>query len=123
MKKEWKCCLAALGLALVLGGCSKAITAEDLAGKTYKYEKEGFGGNFTIQLKEDGTFTYYEGGLSSYIGTGDWSLEGETLTLQERTRHFTFQVEGDNLVFQKEDSGEFSYLTVEDGEKFTAMTE
>ena len=73
--------------------------------------------------KEDGTFTYYEGGLSSYIGTGDWSLEGETLTLQERTRHFTFQVEEDNLVFQKEDSGEFSYLTVEDGEKFTAMTE
>ena len=68
MKKEWKCCLAALGLALVLGGCSKTITAEDLAGKTYEYEKEGFGGNFTIQLKEDGTFTYYEGGLSSYIG-------------------------------------------------------
>ena len=67
MKKEWKCCLAALGLALVLGGCSKAITAEDLAGKTYEYEKEGFGGNFTIQLKEDGTFTYYEGGLLSLI--------------------------------------------------------
>lgn len=123
MKKATKGVLSALVLALALGGCSQGVTAEDLGGKTYQYEKEGFGGDFVITLAEDGTFTYYEGGLSSYIGNGDWTLEGETLTLQERTRHFTFRVGKDSLTFQKEDSGEFTYLKVEDGEKFTAQAE
>ena len=118
-----KASFAAFGLALVLAGCSKAVTAEELAGNVYQYEKEGFGGAFTIRLEEDGTFTYYEGGLSSYIGNGNWSLEGETLTLQERNRHFSFQAEKDCLVFQKEASGEFSYLCVEDGAKFIAQAE
>lgn len=123
MKGKTKARLAALGLILALAGCSKAVTAEDLAGKVYQYEKEGFGGNFTITLEEDGTFTYYEGGLSSYIGSGDWSLEGETLTLREQNRHFTFRAEKDRLIFREEDSGDFTYLTVADGEKFTAITE
>ena len=118
-----KASFAAVGLALLLAGCSKAVTAEDLAGKVYQYEKEGFGGNFTIALEEDGTFTYYEGSLSSYIGSGDWNLEGETLTLQERNRHFTFRAEKDRLIFREEDSGDFTYLTVADGEEFTAVTE
>ena len=34
---------------------------------SYRYEKEGFGGDFVITLKADGTYTFYEGYLSSYI--------------------------------------------------------
>lgn len=113
-------CLAALAAALFLAGCSKTIRPEDIAGKTYLYEKDGFGGNFTIRLEEDGTFTYYEGFLSSYIGTGDWTLEGDTVTLQEKTRHFCFRVKENDLIFRAEDSGKFTYLTVADGERFSA---
>ena len=40
--------------------------------KTYIYEKEGIGGNFTIHINDDGTFLYHEGPLSSYLGIGIW---------------------------------------------------
>ena len=36
----------------------------DVGGKVYVYEKEGFGGEFLIQMKEDNTFEYHEGFLS-----------------------------------------------------------
>ena len=50
-------------------------------------------------------------------------LEGETLTLQEKTRHFTFRAEEDRLEFQKEQSGDFTYIKVSDGEKFLVKAE
>lgn len=107
-----------LALSL-LAGCSGAVKTEDLAGKRYVYEKDGFGGPFTITLKEDGSFTYYEGMLSSYIGMGDWTVEGDALTLREKDQWFAFRVEEESLVFRKEMSGKFLFIDVEDGEKFT----
>ena len=62
-----KASFAAFGLALVLAGCSKAVTAEELAGNVYQYEKEGFGGAFTIRLEED-----------VWIGSGAIVLPGVT---------------------------------------------
>ena len=38
-----------------------------------------FGGSFSIQINADGTFDYYEGNLSNYIGVGEWELDGDTL--------------------------------------------
>lgn len=123
MKTQGKIAGAALAAALLLAGCGRGIKAEDIAGRVYCYEKDGFGGDFTIRLEEDGSFTYYEGGLSSYIGNGDWSLEEDVLTLQERTRHFCFRVaeKGEELVFQAEPSGDFTYLKVADGERFSVI--
>lgn len=115
-----KCTVVLMACLMLLAGCSRPVQAEDIAGKVYRYEGEGFGGPFTIRLEEDGTFTYYEGSLSSYIGNGEWSLEGETVTLQEAARHFLFRAEKDRLVFQAEGSGQFTYLTIADGEKFLA---
>ncbi len=37
---------------------------------TYVRDAGGFGGDFTITLRQDGGFKYYEGLLSSYIGSG-----------------------------------------------------
>ena len=54
-----------------------------IVGNTYVYEKDGFGGDFIININEDGTFSYYEGALSSYIGMGKWTLEGNTLCLAD----------------------------------------
>ena len=123
MRKVCTKALLALVLAVLLAACGQTVREEDVVGRTYTYEKEGFGGNFAISLHEDGTFTYYEGSLSSYIGTGDWTLEGETLTLQEKNRHFTFRAEKDCLVFQEKQSGDFTYIKVSDQEEFTAETE
>lgn len=110
-------------LVLLAAGCSSqpaAVTADDLADQVYLYEKEGFGSDFYITLNADGSFEFYEGGLSSYIGTGTWELDGNAVTLttydEMYVNHFT--VEDGALVYQSADSTGFMYLTVSDGEKF-----
>ena len=96
---------------------------DDIAGKTYLYDGEGFGGSFTITLYEDGTFTYYEGMLSSYIGDGTFMLNGDTVVMTDDgpggyglVNHF--RRDGDDLVFVEQDSDNFIYIKVKDGEKF-----
>lgn len=118
--KKFFCFLLVLA---TLAGCShatSAVSADDLAGKSYVYEKDGFGGPFTISLEKDGSFTYYEGMLSSYIGMGEWTVEENILTLREKDRRFSFRVDGEELVFRNDESGNFLYVDVLDGEKFTA---
>lgn len=113
-------------IAVLLAGCSNSIQESDVAGKSYRYEKEGFGGDFSIQINTDGTFDYYEGALSSYIGVGTWELDGDTLRLKENeetgfplVNYFT--VKGDNLIFSAENSSNFLYVKVAEGEKFSEM--
>lgn len=91
-----------LGVILLLTGCAGNTQKDSIADKNYLYEKEGFGGDFIIQMKGDGTFSYYEGELSSYIGTGEWKLDGNT------------------LIFQSEGSDNFIYIKVSEGERFFA---
>ena len=114
-------------------GCSNPneITIDDIVDKVYVYEKDGFGGDFTIEIKADGTFNYYEGFFSSHIGMGEWSYSDGMLTLFEKTSRFNsaneieevifsynFSVEKDTLIFVDKGSGNFRYLKVKDGEKF-----
>ena len=115
------------------------VTEDDIVDKVYVYEKEGFGGgSFTIQIKADGTFTYYEGMLSSHIGSGEWSYSDGMLTLFEKmyrlnetgkveqvTKSYSFVVEKDTLIFVDNGLelglGNFLYVTVKHGEKFIAQ--
>ena len=115
------------------------ITENDIVNKVYVYEKEGFCGDFTIEIKADGTFTYYEGMLSSHIGSGEWTYTDtdRMLTLFEKmvrldengnweqfTQSYSFLVEEDTLIFVNKGSdnglGNFLYVKVKDGEKFFA---
>ncbi|MCR5068027.1 MAG: hypothetical protein K6A14_08215 [Erysipelotrichaceae bacterium] len=92
-----------------------------ISGKTYVWEKPGFGGDFTITLKEDGTFTFYEGMLSSFFGAGNWSVEDGILTLvndESLGMSFRFDIQDDVLIFRAADSSEFIYAKVEDGDRF-----
>lgn len=128
-----KKCLTCILLCFILGltACGKQENIEDkISGKVFTYENEGcglgegMGEDFSISINEDGTFTYCEGNLSSYIGYGKWTLDNEILTISEDERMAgvrrvnCFKVEGDNLVFQEEDSDNFMYVKVEDGEQF-----
>ena len=126
-----------LTIAFGVIGCSnlKEITKDDIVDKIYTYEKDGCGSNFTITVKADGTFNYYEGALSSHIGMGEWSYSDGILTLFEKTSRFvtaneieevinsySFLVEKDTLIFVDKGldngSGNFRYVKVKDGEKF-----
>ncbi len=87
--------------------------------RTYVWEKEGCGGEFTVTLEADGSFTYYEGYYSSYIGMGTWEEKDGIVTLYDGTdRSFRFAVDGDDLIFRAEGSGSFTYVTVGDGDRF-----
>ena len=112
-----------LVFALISVGCgNQSVQPSDIADKTYVYEKDGFGGYFTITLNSDGTFQYYEGLLSSYIGKGSWELEGNTLTLSDdRSAINYFTVESGKLIFQEKNSSNFLHVTVSDGENLTFM--
>ncbi len=129
--------ILALTIAFGVMGCSnpKEITKDDIVDKVYVYEKDGCGSDFTIEIKADGTFNYYEGLLSSHIGMGEWSYSDGMLTLFEKTSRFSeangleevinsysFSVEKDTLIFVDKGldngSGNFRYVKVKDGEKF-----
>ena len=123
-----------LTIAFGVIGCSnlKEMTRDDIVDKVYVYEKDGCGGDFTIEIKSDGTFTYYEGFLSSHIGMGEWSYSDGMLTLIEKSSRFNeayekmeevilsynFSVKKDTLIFVDKGSGNFRYIKVRDGEKF-----
>lgn len=116
--------LLILAMTLLCAGCARQAQKPDVADKTYVYEKEGFGGEFTIKLNGDGTFTYYEGFLSSYIGMGNWTSDGETIVLSDdkeygNARENRFKIVGGDLVFQVGQSSNFTHIKAADGDKFT----
>ena len=90
---------------------------------TYRYEGKGFGGDFTITLNADGTYTFYEGPLSSYHGMGTWDTwyNAVYMTENEETGYdlnFMFGVEDNALIYIAAGSDEFIHVKVSDGEKF-----
>lgn len=100
---------------------------DSIVNKTFVYEKEGFGGDFTIQINDDGTFGYYEGLLSSYIGIGSWILDNDILVLSDDDDIGyplvnRFEVKDGDLVFLSEDSSNFLYVNVADGEHFVSIS-
>lgn len=90
----------------------------------YLYEGEGFGSQFFIRLHSNGTFAYSVGSLSSYYGTGTWTLNKGILTMTDDTvvgLPFVnyYRVEGDSLIWQEKKSTGVMYLKLRDGDKFT----
>lgn len=110
-----------LTFVLALAGCHRQ---DEIAWKSYRYEKEGAGGDsFAITIQEDGKFTYYEGSISSYLGYGSWVLKDGILVLSDETGYpfvNRFKVDGDDLIFLSEGSSNFMFVNVADGERFTA---
>ncbi|MBD5133945.1 MAG: hypothetical protein HDT38_05685 [Clostridiales bacterium] len=94
----------------------------------YIRDAGGFGGDFSIRLIHDGSFVYYEGYLSSYIGMGTWTRDGDVICLADTVgedvdrigiKYYYFRMDGGDLVFQAENSDRFMYLDVADGERFS----
>ena len=111
-----------------VGGIETILEKEKmsrLAG-VYRYQGEGFGGDFMITLNADGTYTFYEGALSSYIGTGTWNVYYNAVYMTEDEENgtglkFMFGVEDDALIYVALESDAFPYMKVADGERFERL--
>ena len=95
-----------------------------VAGKKFVYEKEGFGGDCYIDFKEDGTFLYSPGYLSSYLGGGTWEISGDKVVLTQENDGMSgkrvnyFSIAENELIYIEEGSDNFIGTIVKDGEKF-----
>lgn len=82
---------------------------------------------FSVTLKEDGTFRYYEGSFSSHIGMGEYTIQDNIVTLVDAqipgvngplTRTYKFRFEDGKLLFLAEESDSFMYRALPDGAEF-----
>lgn len=102
-------------------GTAPALPPKDHS-KLYVWEKPGFGGDFTITLNADGTYSYYAGYLSSYIGVGTWKSENGVLTMTENKELcgndnvFRFHITEEGLRYIEDGTGGFMHLR--DGDRF-----
>lgn len=116
-------CILALGMFAGFACAKKTDDAlrKTVAGKTFVRENGGFGGDFTITLREDGSYEYYEGFLSSYIGMGTWTVEDGMLILTEQGGYdfvYRFTVQDGALVYRTAGSSAFIYVKAADGDRF-----
>lgn len=107
-----------------IAGCAKAPEPADFADKIYIYKGKGAGGQFAVTLYGDGTFWYYEGLESSYIGNGKWSVENDLICLTDDTDDGSqiinyFRFEDGELVYSKKTSTGFTYVELADGATFS----
>ena len=77
--------------------------------------------NFQLTLLEDGRFSYYASPLSSYIGAGEYVIEGDIITLTDDGGYDfvnRFRMEEGKLIFIEEGSSNFLYAKLKDGDAF-----
>ena len=105
-------------------GCLDGIMEKErmaLIAGTYVYEGDGFGGDFAIMLCSDGTYTFYEGPLSSYMGGGEWHVYTDELFLFEKNgfelRNIFVYKDG-AILFDEINSDNFPYIKVPNMGKF-----
>lgn len=94
-------------------------------GNTYIYENKVDGGNFIIELRKGGKYRYFEGPVTNDIETGKWEVSDDILTLktnpydkEQKTQYFKIDKDNNKLIFVKENSNNFTRVTVKDGEMF-----
>lgn len=124
--------LLALALAFASCGAKKNYTPADVAG-TYERTNENFGGidKFTITLNEDGTYQYYETMISSFIGMGNYEIDGNIVSMISDLpglngtvrRTYKFKADGKTLVYVADGSDNFTYVKLPDGAAFEKLKE
>lgn len=98
---------------------------------TYSYEHNEESGfvlaDFNITFWENGTYEYYEGPLSSYLGFGNYSIKNGILTMKGNVDGGDatvnrFRIKGNRIYFIAKDSDNFTYIQVKDGQSFVLTT-
>ena len=111
-------------------GALDAIFQREKAGAiagTYRYDGEGFGGDFTITLNADGTYTFYEGLLSSYMGMGTWDTAYGAVYMHEDDAgfdlSFMFGVGEDSLIWLAQGLDAVPCVSLPDAARFVRLKE
>lgn len=121
----WVAVIAAILIAVVAVVCLTNQTEFVCGTYAYEYNEEsGFVlADFKVTFREDGTYEYYEGPLSSYIGIGTYSIENDILTMKgdadagNNSLH-RFRIKGKRIYFMEKESDNFTYIKVKDGQSF-----
>ncbi len=91
----------------------------------YRYDGEGFDGDFILTLDEDSTYTFSEGLFCSSLGGGTWNVYSNAVYLTEESGdrlHYMFGYRDDRLVFLAGGSDEFPYIKISDESLFKRFT-
>ncbi len=77
----------------------------------------------TIRLGDNGKFQFMISPLSSYIGIGTYTMDSEKLIMKtdDGMNTYTFDVGGDNLIFNAAESSKMPVYNKGDGSKFEAV--
>ena len=132
MKKLFLILLAALLPVALLTACTSGPDVTITYG-TYvrpNGESSPIQDTVTITLNRDGTFYYYETMLSSHIGSGTYTVKGDTVVLTETNKNvegapvdyrFYFTYTDGKLVFDADRSSDFRYIDLPDGAEFSLI--
>jgi hypothetical protein len=110
-----------------------AIESESLQDKTneiygsYCRLHDYYPDSFSITLYPDGTYQYYETLISSHIGHGKYTVDGNVITLIDdgiptlegsKTHYFKFEYRDGKLIYLAEGSNNFMYIHLPDDAEF-----
>ena len=103
-------------MLLSLAGCND--TSEDF---TYGAYSNGYSGTSPILfLQDNGTYSFSASIAHSFALTGEYEIDGNTLTLTGKEHKYTFEISNNTLVLDLENS-ENSYFDIQDGTVFSPV--
>ena len=120
MKRIWV--ILILMIALFLTACNsknEKITVKD---GTYVLEQTDTGNTLLPYVNiSDNNITFTYDCLSSYLPHGTYTIEDDILTMRTDDKQYTyvFQIDGDKLIFQKNNSSEVNLIDTRFGISLT----
>ena len=78
---------------------------------------------FLITINEDGTYVYSESIASSSVTNGTWTISDGKLVLKDELGTNYFNIEDGKLTFISDNSDNYTYVEVRDGEEFLLVEE
>ena len=128
MKRFFALLVCILIVSSLLVSCQDSeLNLDDVYGTYVQESSTVITDRFYITLSPDGTFQYLETVFSSHIGVGDYSVDGNIITLTETiakidndgtNRIYKFKYQDNKLIFVKSESDEFLYVDLPDGAVF-----
>ena len=124
MKKLIALFIVILSVFLVLASCDRTL----IYGSYIRENGDNSPlGTFTITLSNNGKYSYYEGPLSSHIGYGEYTVDGNRIILVDEqipglhstlTCTYVFEYSCGKLIFLADESDKFMYTNLPDGAVF-----
>lgn len=125
MKKTWISLIMVL-IILLLTGCNSNNDTHTVENGTYILVQEAAETAFVPYVTiSDDTISFSFDPLSSYWPLGSYSIEDDklTMTTDDNMNTYVFQIDGDNLIFQKDESSSVRLIDSRIGAKVIDQSE